>query len=82
MKKVQVLFLPNGNTAVYENNDQNSEQVPELQKSWFLKFIEFLEKNNVDVVNSTYEFPDFGNPLRWRKAKLTKIEDGNNWNIE
>lgn len=74
-KIVNVLFLPNGSTGVYENR----EQVPELQKSWFLKFVEFLEKNNVDVINSIFELPDSG---RWRKAKLIKIEDGYNWNIE
>ena len=77
-KRVQVLFFPNGNTAVFEN----SEQVPELQTSWFLKFVEFLEENNVDVINSAFEFPDSENPGRWKKAKLIKIEDGYNWNME
>lgn len=37
---VNVLFLPNGNTAVFKND----EQVPELQRSWLLKFVEFLEQ--------------------------------------
>lgn len=77
-KKVNVLFLPNGNTAVFENH----EQVPELQRPWFLKFVEFLEENNVDVINSTFEFFDSENPGRWKKAKLIKIEDGYNWSME
>lgn len=67
-KQVNVLFLPNGNTGVYENG----KQVPELQKSWFLKFVEFLESENVDVMNSTYEFQK-------GKVKLIKTEEGYNW---
>ena len=78
MKKVSVLFFPNGNTGVFEND----EQVPELQKSWFLKFVEFLEKSDVDVMKSKFEFPDLANGGKFREMKLIKIEDGYNWSIE
>ena len=70
-KQVNVIFFSNGNTAVYENQ----EQIPELQKSWLLNFIEFLENNGVDVLNSTYELPQ-------GKAKLFKTEEGYNWMFE
>ena len=76
-KRINVIFLPNGNTGVFENN----EQVPELQKSWFIKFVEFLEKNDVDVMNSTYELPLLESQGVLRKAKLTKTEDGYDWSI-
>ena len=36
---MEIIFLPNGNTAVFENQ----EQVPRLQKSWLLFFYEFLK---------------------------------------
>lgn len=68
---VNVLFLPNGNTAVFKNG----EQVPELQRSWLLKFAEFLEQNGVDIENSTFELPT-GN------AKLFKTGEGYNWQYQ
>lgn len=70
-KVVEVLFLSNGNTAVFENH----EQVPELQKSWYKMFVKFLEENDVDVIGSTFSFPDFNG---WREAKLIKTENGYN----
>ena len=70
-KQVNVIFFPNGNTAVFENN----EQVPELQQSWFLKFVEFLESKDVDVMNSTYVLPE-GTAI-----KLIRTEEGYNWNF-
>ena len=69
-KQVNVIFFPNGNTAVYKNN----EQVPELQQSWFLKFVEFLESKDVDVLNSTFE-------LQQGNAKLFRTKEGYNWNF-
>ncbi len=44
MGKISVVFSANGNTAVFENN----EQVPNLQKSWVILFAEFLKENGVD----------------------------------
>ena len=65
-----VIFFPNGNTAVFKNNIQ----IPELQLSWFLKFVEFLESKDIDIMNSTYELPE-------GQAKLTRTEEGYNWNF-
>ena len=69
-KQVNVIFFPNGNTAVFENH----EQAPELQQSWFLKFVEFLESKDVDVMNSIYQ-------LQEGQAKLIRTEEGYNWNF-
>ena len=69
-EQVNVTFLPNGTTVVLKNN----KQIPELQQSWFLKFIEFLESKDVDVMNSTYELQE-GN------AKLIRTEEGYDWNF-
>ena len=50
----------------------NREQVPELQQSWFLKFVEFLESKDVDVMNNIYQ-------LQEGQAKLIRTEEGYNW---
>ena len=71
-KIAKVYFYGNGNTMVFIDNEQSAEH----QKSWLLKFVEFLEKNNIDVENSEFNLPDR------RKAKLFRIENGYNWRIE
>lgn len=69
---VSVLFFANGNTAVF----QNSAQVPELQQSWLLRFVEFLEANGVDPLKSDFTMPD------GRRAYLFKTGRGYNWSME
>ena len=69
--KAEVIFFPNGNTAVLINKEQSAKH----QGSWFLKYIKFLERNGIDVLNSTYTLPD------GRQAKLIKIEKGYNWKV-
>jgi len=73
---MEIIFLPNGNTAVFENQ----EQVPRLQKSWLLFFYEFLKTeiefniNDVEITlpNGTrarwFEITDDNGPERisWR----------------
>ncbi len=73
-KKVRVIFASNGNTAVFEND----EQVAELQKSWLLIFAKFLEENNVDILNSVFELPGFP---RGCVAKLNKTEEEYHWSM-
>ncbi len=41
----EVLFFPNGNTAVCDEKGQ----IPELQKSWFLMFVDFLKSKDIKV---------------------------------
>lgn len=45
-KVKHLFFAPNGCTAVFDDKDQ---QIPELQKSWFLLFVEFLQSKGVKV---------------------------------
>lgn len=71
MKKAKVYFFPNGNTAVLINEKQSSEH----QRSWFLKYVNFLKRKGIDVLNSEYILPNGD------KAELFKIKNGYNWKI-
>lgn len=66
MKKLEVLFYPNGSTAVFKDN----EQVPKLQKGWFLLFVEFLRKEGLDPTQINFILPD------GKKAKVAKTSEG------
>lgn len=72
---MNVIFFNNGNTEVFGNN---GEQMPELQQSWFLKYLEFLEQHplNIDVEEVTFETQ---NGLKFEPFK---VEDGWNWKVE
>ena len=67
----QVIFFPNGNTAVCEGENQ----VPELQVPWLLMFVEFLQSKGEDPEKLDITLPN-GN-----KAKVFKVEGGYNWDI-
>lgn len=41
-----IIFFNNGNTAVF---GENRQQIPDLQKSWLLMFIEFLQSRGIKV---------------------------------
>jgi hypothetical protein len=69
--KAEVIFFPNGNTAVFIDGEQSSKH----QRSWFLKYVSFLTKGNIDVLNSKYTLPD------GRRAELIKLKRGYNWKI-
>lgn len=45
-KVKHLFFAPGGSTAVF---DDKGKQIPELQKSWFLLFVEFLQSKGVKV---------------------------------
>jgi hypothetical protein len=64
-----IIFFPNGNTAVF---DENGEQMPELQKSWFRLFINSLGECDLD--NTEIIMPD-----RLR-VEIIKLENNEfNW---
>ena len=65
---MQVLFFPNGNTVVLENN----EQIPELQESWLLLFITFLESKGVDPTKVSYRLPQ-------GRAEVFRTPEGYSW---
>ena len=56
--KVEAFFFENGNVAVFDRDGgQDGEQASELQGSWFLKYVYFLEEKGVDVLNSKFNLP-------------------------
>lgn len=63
-----VYMFGNGNTAVCKNG----EQVPDLQRSWLILFVEFLASMGEDPTSFTYELPDC-------TAEVFPIEGGFNW---
>ncbi|HVI07010.1 MAG TPA: hypothetical protein VND65_01825 [Candidatus Binatia bacterium] len=65
-----VWFFPNGNTAVC---DSNGKQMPELQESWFLLYVKFLEEKGIDPEGIEFQLPH-------GKATVFKTSEGNyNW---
>jgi len=71
MKKAKVYFFPNGNTAVFIDDEQSAEH----QRSWFLKYVNFLKRKEIDVENSEYILPDGDT------AVLIKIGSRYNWKV-
>lgn len=44
-KPTKIFFFPDGTTAVCDDE----KQIPELQKSWFLMYVEFLQGEGIKV---------------------------------
>jgi len=68
---MQVIYSPNGNTAVFEDG----EQVPELQESWIITHIEFLESKDIDVESLDIILPS------GMHAKVFSTSNGYNWRV-
>ena len=66
---MDILFFPNGNTAVFENE----EPVPELQENWLKMFAEFLENKGIDPALVSITLPNSN------KTKFLKTCNG--WSI-
>ncbi len=70
----EVFFFPNGNVAVCSR--ETHEQVPELQGSWLLKYMEFLRANGVDPERCIVYMPEN------KQATVFKTGEGTyNWRI-
>ena len=65
-----IFFFPNGNVAVCDDN----EQIPELQGSWLMKYIEFLQSKGVRV-------EDVGEIWLPNKRKAIYYKDSHNWSV-
>lgn len=50
-----VLFFGNGNSAFF---DENNRQVPEIQESWLLLYIEFLGERGIEPKDVEFIMPD------------------------
>ena len=68
----EILFFPNGNTAVFDGLTLDAKPLPEFQKSWLRLYVEFLRSKGVDPEKVTFRLPG-GRTARWR---------GNNWSVE
>ncbi len=68
-----IMFFPNGNTCVF---DETGEQIAELQQSWLLLFVKFLEEKGINPDGKIVEMPN------GRKAKIFKTDNGYNWTFE
>jgi hypothetical protein len=66
---MKVIFLANGNTMVF---DEDGKQVPKLQESWLLQY---LEANDINPIGIEITMPD------GCKASVFETCNGYNWNI-
>jgi len=64
----RVIFFPNGNTMCF---DDDGEQVPRLQRSWFMLYVAFLESKGIDPLTVKYELPE--GPVTLFKVDLLNI---------
>ena len=66
-----IYFFENGNTAATDK----SEQIPKLQKSWLLLYVDFLKSEGIDPTKLEYHFA-------CGKAKVFKTVFGYNWRFK
>ena len=71
----EIIFFANGNTFV---KDENGQQIPELQQSWFRLYLEFLESKNINPLDFDFILPN--NPPA--RVIPFKIENGWNWDYK
>jgi hypothetical protein len=69
-ESMEILLLPNGMTAAFDEND---EQEPALKKSWLGIYLDWLDDHDVDPRTVTITMPDGS------KVKPYATEDGWNW---
>jgi hypothetical protein len=62
MANKEILFFPNGNTAVMEDG----RQAPELQQPWVTLFAEFLEGHGYDPTEYELYMPGAGSARFFR----------------
>ncbi len=72
---MKVFLFNNGNSAFF---DEKGEQVPELQRSWFLLYVVFLKEKGIDPTEVDFMLP-------CGRAKIFEIPEehggGYNWRI-
>lgn len=72
---MEVIFFGNGNNVALEGSYHKGKQVPHLQKSWLMLYVEFLESQGVDPTKVKYSLPV------GKEAEVFKTPDGYNWRI-
>ena len=73
MKIKEILFFQNGNTCVF---DENGKQIPKLQTSWLLLYIDFLKNKGIKPEGLKVVLPSA------KAATIFKIKDGYNWKFD
>ena len=68
----EIMFFGNGNTSYFEKE----KQMPKLQTSWLLLYVDFLEKQGVNPLDGVYIMPD------GKKATIFKTREGYNWEFK
>lgn len=69
--KTKVLFFPNGNTAAF----QNGQQVPMLQESWLMLYVQMVVALGIDHADLDITMPD------GYHAKIIEVDGVLNWAI-
>lgn len=70
-----VFFFPNGNAAVF---DENGQQMPELQQSWLIVFLGWLQTQSGQPMDTIKEIVLPNGDL----AKPFKTSEGSwNWDV-
>ena len=67
-KKAEIIFFPNGNTAVLIDGQQSGKH----QESWISHSIKFLEENGIDIIGSKFKLPNGDT------AQMFKTDNGYN----
>lgn len=69
---LKVIFFPSGNTAAFKDG----RQVPDLQDSWFMIYVQLLVAVGIDPTEVEFAMPDA------RRATVFETESGSyNWRI-
>ena len=66
---LQVRFFPNGNTMAF----RDGQQVPSLQESWILLYVQHLVAAGIDPTKVEFTMPNGS------RATVFEIEGGYNW---
>lgn len=69
---MNVYHFSNGNTVIF---DDNGEQMPELQESWFKIFLDSLESKGIDPTTMNFIMP------RGEIVEPFKTEHDWNWKL-
>lgn len=69
---MKITFMDNGNTVAFSSG---RDQMPDLQKSWLLMYVQFLESKGFDPTEHEFVLPS------GRHAKIIRIENGFTWQI-
>lgn len=71
-KPKQIFLFANGNTAAFDDQDQ---QILELSNPWIILFIQFLEEKGIDPETIDFYVPDVS-----AKIRIFRCNNSIGWN--